>query len=120
MANDEYTDTPILFESPASRPLAEPSASDFKDDSVCDICGRSFNGKHGVSMHKTLVHGVPGAKRKRGRPPGSKNKARAATPAKIAPSPRRIVLNEQWSDQNGRILLTDQDGNWWVAKKLDV
>ena len=31
-----------------------------------------------------------------------------------------IVLTEAFTDQNGRILLVDQDGGWWIAKKLDV
>jgi hypothetical protein len=30
-----------------------------------------------------------------------------------------VRLVEQWSDENGRIVLTDDDGGLWVAKKVD-
>jgi hypothetical protein len=119
MANDNDMDTPIPFESPVSRPLGEPQPSDFGSESTCDICGLSFNGKHGVNMHKTIVHGVKG-QRKRGRPKGSTNKPKP--PAPRPPKRQAVILNEVYTDggENGRILLTDQYGNWWVARKLDV
>lgn len=73
-------------------------------DNECDICGDVKKNAHGVAMHKRLVHDVPGR----------------TTKSKQETNIVRVMLTEAWHDDNGRILLTDQNGEWWVAKKLDV
>lgn len=82
---------------------------------VCDKCGREFKNVHALSMHNARTHSGKNwsGKRKKAAP-------RKAAPVKRVPRQFDIVLKEAWSDKNGRILLTDQDDNWWVARKLDV
>jgi transposase len=83
----------------------------------CDVCGKSFK-EGGLGIHKARAHNGRNWSGKAKRAP-KKRVARKATP-KPTPTPRRIVLQEVWSDHNGRMLLVDQNGDPWSAKKLEV
>jgi hypothetical protein len=108
MAEDERDPVELFHE--ATQPRLDESGR-----LTCDVCGRTFT-KNGLGIHKARAHGSNWAS---GRKPAKprRNTARAAKPPV---APQTIVLREAWHDKNGRILLTDQDGNWWVARKLDV
>lgn len=75
----------------------------------CEECGRSYKAG-GLAVHKIRVHG------------GNKWNSKPKAVPKPVRKPQQIVLREVYTDggENGRILLTDQYGNWWVARKLDV
>jgi ribosome-binding protein aMBF1 (putative translation factor) len=81
---------------------------------TCNLCGREFANAHGVEVHKSRLHKTKATKATK------TTRKYTKRPLKREPRKMDVVLNEKWADGNGRILLTDQDGNWWVAKKLSV
>jgi hypothetical protein len=114
MADNDMTTPPGPWMEPDVDKINTPQGE------VCDVCGRNFKNEHGVTMHKARAHS--------GRNWASRGNAKKPKPApkrqqQQPPAPQqRVVLREVYTDggENGRILLTDQAGNWWVARKLDV
>jgi hypothetical protein len=87
----------------------------------CDICGETeglagnpFNTSQQLAMHKFRAHGI------RKNPPKAKPKPKPQLRKIAAKKPQQHELRELWTDSNGRILLIDEAGDWWVAKKLDI
>jgi hypothetical protein len=76
----------------------------------CDVCGMEYQTLRGMKMHRTKMHKAEIAL--------TAAAAKAVKPYKPRQKPA-VRLVEQWSDENGRIVLTDDDGGLWVAKKVD-
>lgn len=79
-------------------------------ENVCDVCGSVFKNEHGVSMHKARAH--------RGKNWSPRKRTTKQPPAE-KPEYTKVTLREVWTSKDGRMLLLDQDGAWWGAKKLD-
>lgn len=77
----------------------------------CDLCGRDFKNAHALSMHKVRSH--------QDNKWTSRKKASGRRPAKKPAKRFDVVLKEVYTDSK-RILLVDEAGDWWIARKLDV
>lgn len=81
----------------------------------CPTCGKLFDTLQKVNSHRAAAHSY--------KAPGKKGPARkpvrSSAVRKLAESsPQVHELRELWTDQNGRILLVDEAGDWWIAKKV--
>jgi hypothetical protein len=85
----------------------------------CPECGITKKDNRTLGLHRRNEHGVSGRGRattakKRGRPPGAKNRAKAEASTQQV----RVHLVEVYHSGDGRILLQDDDGEWWGARRL--
>ena len=77
---------------------------------VCYECDppKALKNERGLAMHMSKTHGIrkkmPRARRKR-----------QETAVSVL-----LGLTEQWTDGNGRSILTDDDGGIWLLKKIDA
>lgn len=75
----------------------------------CDFHTKSSSG---LQRHITIQHEQRKSK---------SSKPRAPKPKKQENHKPKFDLKIAWFDNGkGQALLTDQDDNWWVAKKLDI